>query len=69
MFLYLATIFALHDEEQLLIRAQNSLRETNGFLMSYQNYIRFDRTHHKLGQIIHKLQKLEQEFDYMLNPR
>ena len=39
----------LPDEEQLLNRAHNSLKETNGFLMSYQNSIRFDRTHHRLS--------------------
>ena len=69
MFLYLATIFALHDEEQLLRRAQNSLKETNGFLISYQKYVRFDPTYYRLDQIIHKLRKIETEFNYMLDPR
>ena len=67
--LYSLTLFLLPDKERLLTRAHNSLKETNGFLMSYQNSIRFDRTHHRLSQMIHKLQQLEQEFDYMLNPR
>ena len=67
MFLYL--VFALQDGEQLLRRAQNSLKETNGFLVSYQNSFRFDPTYNRLDQMIHKLQRIETEFNYMLDPR
>ena len=69
-------MICLIDSEQFLSRAQNSLKETNGFLVNYQNSVRFDQTvqpyyrlDHRLDVIIHKLQKIQSEFDYMLNPR
>ena len=66
-------MICLIDSEQFLSRAQNSLKETNGFLVNYQNSVRFDqpynRLDHRLDVIIHKLQKIQSEFDYMLNPR
>ena len=51
----------LNDPEQLLPRAAEALKESNQFLTSYQNSIRFGVEHNRLVQIMIKLQKLEEE--------
>ena len=64
VFMHLIACY-LSDPEKLLPRAAESLKESNQFLTSYQNSIRFGPEHNRLVQIMIKLEKLEEELTEM----
>lgn len=53
----------LTDPERLLDRASNQVSEGYGYLVSYQNTVRFTNDHNRLARLIHKLENIAQELE------
>lgn len=65
MFILLFCILtsSLTDPERLLDRASNHVSEGYGFLVSYQNTVRFTSDHNRLVKLMRKLENLAQELE------